>query len=71
MAIMTPLRPRMGKTVTLCLTMAMWVLGIALSSPYLLFYTTFVEIYRDGEQRVICYGEWPDGPTNESMYEYA
>lgn len=70
MAIMTPLRPRMGKTVTLCLALTIWLLGVAISSPYLFFYTTYVEVYQDGEERVICYGDWPDGETNASMYEY-
>lgn len=67
---MTPLRPRMGRTVTLCLAMSTWLLGVAISSPSLFYYTTFVEQYTEGQQRIICYGEWPDGDTNESLYEY-
>ncbi|XP_017769026.1 PREDICTED: tachykinin-like peptides receptor 99D isoform X2 [Nicrophorus vespilloides] len=70
MAIMTPLRPRMGRSVTLCLAMSTWVLGIAISSPYLFVFTTFTEKYKNGEERVICYAQWPDGATNESLYEY-
>ncbi|XP_031332509.1 tachykinin-like peptides receptor 99D [Photinus pyralis] len=70
MAIMTPLRPRMGRTVTLCLAMSTWLLGIAISSPSLFYYTTYVEQYSEEQQRIICYGAWPDGDTNESLYEY-
>lgn len=70
MAIMTPLRPRMGRTVTICLAMSTWLLGIAISSPYLFYYTTYILPYQDGQQRIICYGEWPDGSTNESLLEY-
>ncbi|XP_055586420.1 tachykinin-like peptides receptor 99D isoform X2 [Uranotaenia lowii] len=64
-AIMSPLRPRMGKRTTLCIAAAIWVVGIIISSPMLLFFTTY-----DLEDRVVCYAEWPDGPTNHSLQEY-
>lgn len=66
MAIMTPLKPRMGRRVTLCLAMTTWLLGILISWPYLIVYTT-AEV---SEERVVCYPEWPDGSSGESMYEY-
>nr|XP_970102.3 PREDICTED: tachykinin-like peptides receptor 99D isoform X2 [Tribolium castaneum] len=71
MAIMTPLRPRMGRTVTVLLAVTTWLLGVIIGSPSLMFFRTYTMPYKDGEERVICYPEWPDGTTNESMMEYA
>ncbi|XP_063703938.1 tachykinin-like peptides receptor 99D [Culicoides brevitarsis] len=70
-AIINPLRPRMGKRTTLCIAAGIWIVGIILSCPMLLFFTTYDHMLDDGEVRVICYAEWPDGPTNHSMMEYA
>ncbi|KAJ8973787.1 hypothetical protein NQ317_013182 [Molorchus minor] len=70
MAIMTPLRPRMGKTVTLLLAVFTWILGIVIGIPSLIYFRTYTDTLTDGEERVICYMEWPDGVTNESMQEY-
>ncbi|CAD7084718.1 unnamed protein product [Hermetia illucens] len=70
MAIMNPLRPRMGKRSTLCIAGAIWVLGIILSCPMLVFFTTYNEVLNNGKIRVVCYAEWPDGPTNHSLQEY-
>ncbi|CAH0559677.1 unnamed protein product [Brassicogethes aeneus] len=67
---MTPLRPRMGRTVTLVLAMSTWVMGVILGIPSLIYYKTYTQPYPDGEERVICYPEWPDGVTNLSMMEY-
>lgn len=70
-AIINPLRPRMGKRTTLCIAAGIWIVGIILSCPMLLFFTTFDQELRNGEIRIVCYAEWPDGPTNHSMIEYA
>lgn len=70
MAIMSPLRPRMGKRTTLCIAGAIWILGIILSSPNLFFFTTYNQKLTNGEIRIVCYLEWPDGPTNHSLQEY-
>ncbi|KAF7268202.1 tachykinin-like peptides receptor 99D isoform X1 [Rhynchophorus ferrugineus] len=70
MAIMTPLKPRMGRMVTLVLALFTWILGILIGMPSLLFYKTYRNIYLNGEERVICYQEWPDGMGSESIYEY-
>lgn len=64
-AIMDPLRPRMGKRSTLCIAAAIWIVGIIISCPMLFFFTTY-----DMPDRVVCYSEWPDGPTNHSLIEY-
>lgn len=70
MAILYPLKPRMGKRATLCIAGAIWVVGVFFSIPNYVFYTTYVLDFPNGDQRIICYGEWPDGPTNESQAEY-
>lgn len=70
MAIMNPLRPRMGRRTTLCIALGTWLVGSLLSCPSLLYFTTYTQEYSIGESRVICYAEWPDGPTNESQQEY-
>ncbi|CAG9768769.1 unnamed protein product [Ceutorhynchus assimilis] len=70
MAIMTPLKPRMGRMVTLVLALLTWILGIIIGMPSLLYYKTYRDTYSNGEERVICYPEWPDGISNESLYEY-
>ncbi|XP_053698943.1 tachykinin-like peptides receptor 99D [Sabethes cyaneus] len=65
MAIIKPLRPRMGKSTTLFTAAMIWIVGSVVSSPMLLFFTTY-----DLEDRVVCYAEWPDGPTNHSLLEH-
>ncbi|KAK9507750.1 hypothetical protein O3M35_007534 [Rhynocoris fuscipes] len=70
MAIMHPLRPRMGRRMTLCIATSIWIVGFAFSFPNLIFFTTFVQEFPNGDNRVVCYAEWPDGSTNESYHEY-
>ncbi|KAL1489399.1 hypothetical protein ABEB36_014301 [Hypothenemus hampei] len=71
MAIMTPLKPRMGRLVTLVLALLTWVVGIIMGMPSLLYYKTYRDTYSNGEERIICYPEWPDGlGTQQSLYEY-
>lgn len=70
MAIMSPLRPRMGKRTTITIAVIIWVIGIIVSCPMLVFFTTYNLYFKNGEYRVICYSEWPDGPTTRSFQEY-
>ncbi|CAO1423084.1 unnamed protein product [Diamesa tonsa] len=70
MAIMNPLKPRMGKRATLCIAVLIWIFGIILSCPNLVFFTTYDLHLKNGEVRIVCYAEWPDGPTNHSLQEY-
>lgn len=67
---MSPLRPRMGKRATLCIAAAIWICGIVMSFPMLVFYTTFEILLKSGEVRIVCYAEWPDGPTMHSNQEH-
>ncbi|XP_021956485.1 tachykinin-like peptides receptor 99D [Folsomia candida] len=65
-AIMNPLRPRMGKRVTLGIAAAIWVVGSIIGAPNIFFFTT----YEDTSMGVVlCYAEWPDGPQTESYQE--
>ncbi|KAK6645153.1 Tachykinin-like peptides receptor 99D [Polyplax serrata] len=70
MAIMNPLRPRMGRKMTLAIAAGIWIVGTALSIPNLIFYTLEVVKFENGHERRVCYMIWPDGPTNESIQEY-
>lgn len=69
-AIIHPLRPRLGRKTTLMIATSIWVVGTILSIPNLIFFTTHTEEFPNGDQRVICYAEWPDGITTNSFQEY-
>ncbi|XP_078053409.1 tachykinin-like peptides receptor 99D isoform X1 [Augochlora pura] len=69
MAIVNPLRPRMGKRATLCVAIVIWIVGAVLSLPMLLFYTTFTQNYANGEVRVICYSDFPNSDDNGLSYD--
>ncbi|XP_050429344.1 tachykinin-like peptides receptor 99D isoform X1 [Adelges cooleyi] len=69
-AIIHPLRPRLGRRTTLMIATGIWLISTVLSIPNLIFFTTTTEQFPNGEQRVICYAEWPDGITTESFQEY-
>ncbi|KAG5670249.1 hypothetical protein PVAND_000526 [Polypedilum vanderplanki] len=65
---MNPLKPRMGKKLTLCIAGLIWIVGIISSSPNFFFFTTVEMPYED---RVVCYAEWPDTDgDNHSLQEY-
>ena len=70
MAIMHPLRQRMGKMMTICIAVCIWLVSFLLSLPMVLFATTSAFLYNDGNTRVICFLQWPDGETNASYQEY-
>lgn len=67
MAIMNPLRPRMGKRLTLGIAAGIWIGGVILSMPALILYQTFQQ---ENSSIVVCYSEWPDGPQHESQQEH-
>ncbi|XP_066582342.1 tachykinin-like peptides receptor 99D [Prorops nasuta] len=71
MAIVNPLRPRMGKRATLCVAIAIWFVGVMISLPMLLLNTTITENFVNGEVRIVCYSDWPDlTEDGVSYYEY-
>lgn len=69
MAIMNPLSPRMGKRATLCIAAIIWIVGVVLSLPNVVYFTTSDVDLRNGNVRVVCYSEWPDGQTTQSFQE--
>ena len=69
MAIMNPLRPRMGKRATICIAIVIWIVGAVLSLPMLLFYRTYTQNFVNGEVRVICYGDFPNRDDNGLSYD--
>ncbi|XP_063990471.1 tachykinin-like peptides receptor 99D isoform X2 [Diachasmimorpha longicaudata] len=69
MAIMNPLRPRMGRRLTLFVAIAIWIIGGILSLPMLIYYTTYTQKFSNGEVRVICYGEWPNRTDDGLSYD--
>ncbi|XP_053975397.1 tachykinin-like peptides receptor 99D isoform X2 [Hylaeus volcanicus] len=69
MAIMNPLRPRMGRRTTLCVAVVIWIVGAVLSLPMLLFYTTYTQNFASGEVRVICYSDFPNRDDNGLSYD--
>ncbi|CAB0020680.1 unnamed protein product, partial [Nesidiocoris tenuis] len=70
MAIVYPLKPRMGRRMTLFVAISIWIISTAFSAPMLVFFTTYVIEFPNGGSRVICYSEWPDGPSTESKQEH-
>ncbi|XP_070526208.1 tachykinin-like peptides receptor 99D isoform X3 [Cardiocondyla obscurior] len=68
MAIVNPLKPRMGKKATLCVAIIIWIIGAILSLPMLLFYTTYTQNFMNGEVRVVCYSAWPNTDDNGLSY---
>ncbi|XP_031767015.1 tachykinin-like peptides receptor 99D isoform X1 [Galleria mellonella] len=69
-AIMSPLRPRLGKRATLGIAAAIWAGSSVISSPNLIYFTTETTILPDGSTRRVCFPEWPDGITTRSQLEY-
>ncbi|XP_032513055.2 tachykinin-like peptides receptor 99D isoform X1 [Danaus plexippus] len=69
-AIMSPLRPRLGKRATLGIAAAIWAGSSVISSPNIIYFTTDVDLLPDGTTRRVCFPEWPDGSTTESHLEY-
>lgn len=72
MAIINPLRPRMGKRSTLTIAASIWLFSIFLSVPMAYVHTTG-EVKSVVEQetitRTVCYGVWPDGESSNSYME--
>ena len=67
LAIMYPLRRRMGKMTTIGIALSIWLASLLISTPHVLYSTTIT--YNDSG-RTACYLAWPDGPTFESYQEY-
>ncbi|CAG0914739.1 unnamed protein product [Notodromas monacha] len=62
-AIMYPLKPRLGHTAIVCLIVLVWGLSVGFAFPMLLYSTTYVQYFDNGDTRTVCYQQWPDGAT--------
>lgn len=67
---MYPLRPRMRLRKALTIVTIVWVCGIIIAVPNLITFTVVTQEFANGDTRVVCYSEWPDGATNASEMEY-
>ncbi|XP_055377131.1 tachykinin-like peptides receptor 99D isoform X2 [Condylostylus longicornis] len=70
MAIINPLKPRMGKRCTLAIAAGIWIISVVIACPMFLFFKTESLELEDGGERIVCFLEWPDGETNNSLQEY-
>ncbi|KAL7289374.1 hypothetical protein TKK_0016577 [Trichogramma kaykai] len=64
MAIVNPLKPRMGKRATLCVAMTIWVVSVAMSLPNIWFYQTESQNLTDGNVRTVCFVVPDEGAVN-------
>ncbi|EDV94640.1 tachykinin-like peptides receptor 99D isoform X2 [Drosophila grimshawi] len=70
-AIMKPLQPRMSKRRNLAIAAVIWLSSTLISCPMLLFFKTEeVPVTIENKTRIVCFPEWPDGPTNHSKQEH-
>lgn len=69
MAIMYPLRPRMGKMTTICIVLCIWLASLLISTPNVLYSTTSELNETDGGTRTLCYLLWPDGAISLHSYQ--
>eukprot|EP00095_Tigriopus_kingsejongensis_P012504 maker-scaffold221_size251850-snap-gene-1.11 protein:Tk12504 transcript:maker-scaffold221_size251850-snap-gene-1.11-mRNA-1 annotation:"neuropeptide gpcr a24" len=68
-AIVRPLRPRMSRPSTVLTALLIWIVGGVIALPQFLYFTTQVTS-SETENRTVCFAIWPDGPTNESSFEF-
>ena len=69
MAIVNPLKPRMGKGTTLCIAVVIWAVSATCSLPMLFYYTTTEQNLTNGEVRIVCYQNWPDQDLAGRSYQ--
>ncbi|KAG6458842.1 hypothetical protein O3G_MSEX011086 [Manduca sexta] len=68
-AIVRPMRPRMSKTCSLVMIAAIWVSGMLLAIPCLLYSTT-KEYRSKGTLKTACLLSWPDGLPDVSYMDF-
>lgn len=69
MAIIHPLKPRMGAGLVLTTIVAIWTVSILIAFPNLLYAEIFTW-NNNTESRTVCYLQWPDesGPTSKTDF---
>ncbi|KAL7637708.1 UNVERIFIED_CONTAM: hypothetical protein RMT77_011317 [Armadillidium vulgare] len=70
LAIMVPLRPRLGRKATLCIVVGIWTVSSGIAAPNFMFFTTEVTAIIGGGEQTLCFSKWPDGEQAESQIEY-
>ncbi|XP_045484854.1 tachykinin-like peptides receptor 86C [Pieris rapae] len=68
-AIVRPMRPRMSKTCSLIMIAGIWISGMLLAIPCLLYSTT-KEYRSKGTLRTACLLSWPDGLPDVSYMDF-
>nr|UPH84402.1 tachykinin receptor long subtype [Haliotis discus hannai] len=66
MAIIHPLRPRLTGRIVLTIIVAIWKASFLLSLPNLLYSSIYLQPFKDGSSRSICFLQWPDGSNTQS-----
>nr|BAB87199.1 urechistachykinin receptor [Urechis unicinctus]BAC54121.1 Uru-TK receptor [Urechis unicinctus] len=69
-AIVHPLKPRMGSRSVLGVIAVIWVFSILVAFPNILYAVTETFSYTDGSSRTVCYLLWPDGHNNTMDFVY-
>ena len=67
MAIIHPLKPRMGAGLVLTVIAVIWVMSVAIAFPNLLYAEIFTF---NGTNVTVCYIHWPDAESG-GPYEFA
>ncbi|XP_051171327.1 tachykinin-like peptides receptor 86C isoform X2 [Leptopilina boulardi] len=70
MAIMRPLKHHMSRKRTILALFSIWFASAMLAIPCLLYSTTNSRRYNNGNTRIVCYMQWPDGSYPNSKTEY-
>ncbi|KAF9803218.1 hypothetical protein SFRURICE_007493 [Spodoptera frugiperda] len=68
-AIVRPMRPRMSKTCSLVMIACIWISGMLLAIPCLLYSTT-KEYRSKGTLKTACLLSWPDGLPDVSYMDF-
>ncbi|XP_076647502.1 tachykinin-like peptides receptor 86C [Halictus rubicundus] len=71
MAIMTPLRHRISRKVSVLSMIVIWTIASAVAFPCLVYSTTKSWSYSNGKSRIVCFLSWPDGDYVYSKTEYS
>ncbi|XP_033215115.1 tachykinin-like peptides receptor 86C [Belonocnema kinseyi] len=70
MAIMRPLKHHMSRRRTILALFSIWFASAMLAIPCILYSTTKSRRYHNGNTRILCYMQWPDGSYPNSKTEY-
>ncbi|XP_076288898.1 tachykinin-like peptides receptor 86C [Lasioglossum baleicum] len=69
-AIMTPLKPRISRRVSVISMIVIWTIASALALPGFLYSATKTWSYLENKTRIVCYLSWPDGDYVYSRSDY-